>query len=40
LPAGVPARAAQHINSDLVKEDLDRALAALADVPTYEEDAR
>ena len=34
------ARAAQHINSDLVKEDLDRALAALADVPTNEEDAR
>ena len=34
------ARAAQHINADLVMEDLDRAVAALADAPTNEGDAR
>jgi thioredoxin reductase len=34
------ARAAQHINADLVREDLDRAVAARADAPTIEQHAR
>ena len=34
------ARAAQHINADLVMEDLDRAVAALADAPVNEQHAR
>lgn len=34
------ARAAQHINADLVMKDLDRAVAALADAQTNEGDAR
>jgi 2-polyprenyl-3-methyl-5-hydroxy-6-metoxy-1,4-benzoquinol methylase len=38
--AAAGARAAQHINTDLVMKDLDRAVAEAADAPTNEGDTR